>query len=111
MAKKKTPLSPVMLEQVARTFCVLGDASRLQILQTLMAGSHSVSEVVELTGMGQANVSKHLGVLLEAGLVARTKNGTRAIYQVSDPLVHQLCDMVCGSVRARAAEQAALLKA
>jgi DNA-binding transcriptional ArsR family regulator len=101
----KNALSPQLLGEVAGTFRVLGDASRLEILQTLMGRPRTVTEVVELTGKGQANVSKHLGILALAGLVSRRKNGTQAIYAISDPLVQKLCDMVCNSVKARMARQ------
>jgi DNA-binding transcriptional ArsR family regulator len=97
----KNLLPPQILEHVVETFRVLGDLSRLEILQALMEEPRTVSQVVELTGKGQANVSKHLGILAAAGLVSRTKSGTAAIYAISDPLVHKLCDMVCSSVRGR----------
>ena len=106
---RKTPMPPAMLEQIARTFRVLGDASRLEILQALMAAPRAVTTVVEETGKGQANVSKHLGVLLSAGLVSRTRRGNQVIYEVADPLVYQLCEMVCGSLRTRISQQAKLL--
>ncbi|MEI8197535.1 MAG: metalloregulator ArsR/SmtB family transcription factor [Phycisphaerae bacterium] len=95
------PLPAEFLHRVAEVFRVLGDPSRLQILQMLMTGPQTVSQVVTATGMGQANVSKHLGVLAATQLVSRTKQGTQAIYEVADPLVYKLCDLVCGSVRAR----------
>ena len=103
--KKKTPLPAELLEHVANVFRVLGDPSRLAILQALMSGPKNVTQVVRQTGMGQANVSKHLGVLADARLVSRTKEGTQVIYEVTDPLVPRLCDMVCGSVRAGMARQ------
>lgn len=94
---EKMPIE--MLERVAALFKVLGDPSRLEILQLLMSGAKSVSEIVDASGKGQANVSKHLSVLAGAGVVSRTPRGTQAIYEVVDPLVFGLCDMVCNSVR------------
>lgn len=98
---RHSPMPAEFLVRVAEVFRVLGDPSRLEILQTLMTGPQTVTQVVTATGMGQANVSKHLGVLAAAQLVSRTKQGTHAIYQVADPIVYKLCEAVCGSVRAR----------
>ena len=101
----KAPLSAEFLSHVADVFRVLGDPSRLEILNTLMSGPRNVTQVVELTGKGQANVSKHLGVLADAHLVSRTRRGSQVFYEVSDPFVFRLCDLVCGSVRARLTAQ------
>jgi DNA-binding transcriptional ArsR family regulator len=103
MAKKA--LSAEFMSHVAEVFRVLGDSSRLEILNALMAGPLNVTEVVRETGKGQANVSKHLGVLADAHLVSRTRRGSQVIYEVSDPFVFRLCDLVCGSVRARLTAQ------
>lgn len=83
------------LEQMASIFRVLGDSTRLAILRALMAGEKRVGQVVEETGQGQANVSKHLRVLAESGLVARRKEGLQAYYRISNPMVEQLCRLVC----------------
>jgi DNA-binding transcriptional ArsR family regulator len=101
---KQNPLPLAMLEKISETFRAMGDVSRLEILQTLMAGPCTVSEVVSKTGKGQANVSKHLAVLLAAGLASRKKQGTQAIYEIADPMVYSLCDVVCGSLRTRLQE-------
>ena len=99
------PIPVEMLEHVAQVFRVLGDASRLEILQTLMCGSSNVGDIVEKTGKGQANVSKHLGVLAQAGLVSRQKEGTQVIYLIADPLVGKLCSLVCGSMQERMSDE------
>jgi DNA-binding transcriptional ArsR family regulator len=54
--------------------------------------------VVEETGRGQANVSKHLKLLADAGLVARRKEGLQVFYRVHDPLVEKLCRLVCDTL-------------
>lgn len=102
---KHALLSRDFLEQVAHVFRVLGEPSRLEILQSLMVGPKTVTQVIDATGKGQANVSKHLGVLAAAGLVSRTQRGNQAVFEVSDPLVFGLCDSVCGSIRKKLARQ------
>jgi ArsR family transcriptional regulator len=61
-------------------------------------GEASVGELVAATGAGQQNVSKHLGVLLHAGVVDRRKQGTSVNYRIIDDAVHSLCEQVCASL-------------
>ncbi len=97
----KHNLSEAALEKVAERFKVLSEPMRLKLLYTLMDGEKSVSELVEETGGLQANVSKHLGVLLDAGLVERRKQGLLACYRIADESIFELCDLVCGSIQDR----------
>jgi ArsR family transcriptional regulator len=83
------------LHQMAAKFRLLGDPMRLAILRSLMEGEKSVGRVVEETRGGQANVSKHLKLLHDAGLIARRKAGLQVFYCVCDPLVERLCTLVC----------------
>jgi ArsR family transcriptional regulator len=89
------------LEMVASRFRILGDPSRLRLLQALAGERRTVAEVTEACGMTQANASKQLGVLLRDGLVLRAKEGLHVYYQVADPDVFRLCDLVCGSLEKR----------
>lgn len=86
------------LDEMAEKFRLLGDSTRLAILRALMEREKSVGEVVEETGRGQANVSKHLKLMHDAGLVARRKEGLQVFYRVDDPLVEKLCKLVCDGI-------------
>ena len=100
-------LPPQLLEHVAERFRVLGDATRLAILRTLMEeGERNVGELVERLGTTQANVSKHLRILLGEGVVARRAAGTAAYYSIADPSIAHLCDRVCNRLREHKAEEA-----
>lgn len=89
-----------LLDHVAERFRVLGDATRLTILRTLLeADELSVSELVTRVETTQANVSKHLGVLLRAGIVRRRPEGTTAYYSVADPTLKPICEIVCDRLR------------
>ncbi|MCK9519266.1 MAG: metalloregulator ArsR/SmtB family transcription factor [Dehalococcoidia bacterium] len=93
-------LPPHLLDHVAERFRVLGDATRLKILQVLLEeGELNVGELVERMELSQANISKHLRVLHDAAIVARRPQGTAAYYSVTDPSVVQLCDLVCDRLR------------
>ncbi|HKF17759.1 MAG TPA: metalloregulator ArsR/SmtB family transcription factor [Candidatus Dormibacteraeota bacterium] len=93
-----------LLEEAARRFALLGDVNRLRILSTLHEhGEQSTSQLAEKTSLATANVSQHLSRLMAAGLVSRRREGQHAYYTVSDSTVASLCDIVCSSVRERAA--------
>ncbi len=93
------PIPDDLLDLMAEKFQMLADPTRLAILRTLMEGEKSVGQVVRETGRGQANVSKHLKLLAECGLICRRKEGLQVYYKLDDPLVEQLCSLVCGTIR------------
>jgi DNA-binding transcriptional ArsR family regulator len=99
-------LPPEALELVAARFKVLAEPMRLRLLQTLEAGERTVGELVSETGAGQANVSKHLNLLADAGLVGRRKEGLNVYYFIADPMVFELCKLVCGSLQKQLAKRA-----
>jgi DNA-binding transcriptional ArsR family regulator len=106
--KSRNPvLSRAALEFVARRFRVLGDATRLALLQALFQHERTVQEICALTGTSQANASKHLALLLEQGLVTRRRDGLFTRYRIADASLQQLCRLVCGSL----AERHALVRA
>lgn len=83
------------LEKIAEVFRVFSEPTRLQILQELKSGARNVTELVETLDVSQANVSKQLRVLHDAGIVRRERKGTQAIYAIADPLTFELCSLVC----------------
>ena len=97
MQKANLPLSDKMLELIAHRFRMLGDTTRLRILQCLEAGEKSVNEITESLAGSQSNVSKHLQALSDAGLVGRARSGNRILYSIADPVVFKLCALVCHS--------------
>ena len=102
-------MGAAQLQAVADLFATLSEPSRLRILQVLEAGAASVGEIIAVTGMKQANVSKQLGILHQAGVLAREKDGNVVRYSIRMPLVFDLCALVCGSLRDDARAKAKLL--
>jgi DNA-binding transcriptional ArsR family regulator len=90
-----------VLTQVAAYFQVLAEPMRLKILNVLRSGDRTVGQVVEILEGNQANVSKHLRILLDAGIVSRRTEGTSAIYGMTDPVIFDLCDIVCDRLAVR----------
>jgi DNA-binding transcriptional ArsR family regulator len=89
-------MSPELMTLVAERFRALGEPARLQILSVLRGGERTVSELVVETGLGQANVSKHLQLLHALGFVRRNKEGLFVRYALTDRDVFRLCDLMCG---------------
>jgi DNA-binding transcriptional ArsR family regulator len=94
------------MEDVARYFAALAVPMRLRILDTLRDGEKNVGELTEATGCTQANVSKHLALLAQNGFVRKESRGTSVYYSIADAATYALCDMVCGQIGKRYAEQA-----
>jgi DNA-binding transcriptional ArsR family regulator len=98
------------LAQVADYFKVLSELSRLQVLCSLKSGSKNVTEIIEETGLGQANVSKHLKILAQAGIVSRSPQGVSVYYEIAEPFIFDLCELVGDRLSIRLEEQSLQLK-
>ncbi len=98
-------LAPETLQLVADFFKVLSESSRLQIVCALKTGQKNVTEIIEATGLGQANVSKHLKILAQAGIVKRQQQGVCVYYQIANSFVFELCELVCDSLSVQMQQQ------
>jgi DNA-binding transcriptional ArsR family regulator len=103
------PLPDDLVDLIARRFRVLAEPMRIKLLDRLREGGATVAVLQEATGASQQNVSKHLGVLLQSGLVARRKDGNFAVYEIADDSVFELCEHVCGGLRRQLDELDAVL--
>ena len=86
------------LKQIAAYFQALSEPTRLQILNLLREKERNVGELAQLCGYTSANISRHLTLLTQHGLVARESRGNSAYYRIADASVYQLCDLVCGNI-------------
>ena len=93
------PLPDELVELIAARFRALGEPTRVKLLDRLREGEASVHDLTEGIGSTQQNVSKHLGVLRQAGIVGRRKSGNYVYYSIVDEGVLALCEDVCGSLR------------
>lgn len=104
-AKKPKPvrrgMSAEAIDLIAARFRVLGEVSRLKLIQALDASERSVNDLTEATGLTQANVSRHLQTLTGAGILKRRKQGLHVLYSIADPNIFDLCEHVCGSLQQR----------
>lgn len=103
------PLSTPLAELIAQRFRVLAEPTRIRLLDRLREGEASVQELTEALGTSQQNVSKHLGVLAQAAIVDRRKDGNLALYRIADESVFALCEQVCGSLQRQLDELTAVV--
>ena len=113
--KRKTavphPLPDSLVDVIAQRFRILGEPMRIKLLDRLYEDAATVGELQEATGATQQNVSKHLSVLLGAGLVSRTREGNFVRYAIADDSLYALCDVVYSGLRRRLDELDAVLSA
>ena len=109
MADLAHPLPDPLIELIAQRFRVLSEPMRIKLLDLLRDGPANVQDLTAASGSSQQNVSKHLGLLHQAGVVTREKQGTSTIYAIADEGVFELCEHVCGGLRRQIAELDSLL--
>lgn len=105
-----SPLPDLLVDLIAQRFRLLGEPTRIKLLDALRDGPATVTELQEATGASQQNVSKHLGMLVDSGVIRRAKEGTRSYYSIADESLFELCERVCGSLRRQVAELEAVLQ-
>ena len=104
------PLADPLVDLIAQRFRVLGEPMRIWLLDHLREDDATVTELQQALGASQQNVSKHLGILHNAGMVTRTKDGNHTRYSIADEGVFELCEKVCGGMRRQLDELDALLQ-
>jgi DNA-binding transcriptional ArsR family regulator len=87
-----------LLGRIAERLKAMADPMRLQILHVLQGGERCVNDILGQVGGSQANVSKHLSVLRQAGLVECRREGVNVYYRIGDPTVFSICESVCNSL-------------
>jgi DNA-binding transcriptional ArsR family regulator len=99
-------LTPDALTHVAAYFQALSEPTRLRLLNLLREGERNVGELAAACDCTSANVSRHLSVLMQHGLVSREARGNSVYYGIADESVYALCDLVCNSVARELEERA-----
>jgi len=92
-----------VLEQTAARFALLGDPTRLHLLNLVMDRSDAtVGELAAAAGVSVANASQHLRRLEAGGILGRRRVGNTVQYRVVEASIEQLCAIVFASVTERA---------
>ena len=97
-------------EARARVLKALAHPTRLFLVDQLTRGERCVCRLTEMVGADMSTVSKHLSVLRAAGILADTKRGNQVYYRLRCPCVTDFFGCVEGVLKARAAEQTALVR-
>lgn len=90
-----------VFESVARYFSVLGEPTRLRLLHALCQDERCVNDLIKATGLAQANASRHLGLMYQAGMLSRRRDGTQIFYKLADPMYIELCRTVSVQLNGR----------
>ena len=105
-----SPIPLDLAEMIAARLRIIGDPTRIRILDLLRDDELTVTQITEQLDTSQQNASKHLGMLLQAGIVARRKDGNSSIYSIADRGVYELCEQVCGGLQLQLTELTALVQ-
>ena len=98
------PLPEALVDLIARRFRAMSEPTRIRILDHLRGGDTTAADLVAALATSQQNVSKHLVVLTDAGLVGRRRDGNRVYYRITDESVLAICEQVCGAAARQLAE-------
>ena len=110
MTSLPSPLPDQLVELIAQRFRLLGEPTRVKLLDAMRSGPATAADLQAATGASQQNVSKHLGMLIDSGMVRRVKEGNRAYFSIADDTLFDLCEQVCGSLRRQIAQLDSLLE-
>ena len=102
------PIPEELADLIARRFRAIGEPMRVRLLDRLRDGEASVNQLALELGASQQNVSKHLAVLADVGILGRRRDGNRVLYRIADDGVLGLCEQVCGSLQTHLSSLAAL---
>jgi DNA-binding transcriptional ArsR family regulator len=105
-----SPIPIDLAEMIAARLRVIGDPTRIRILDLLRDDELTVTQITEQLDTSQQNASKHLGMLLQAGILARRKDRNSSIYSIADRGVYELCEQVCGGLQLQLADLTALVQ-
>jgi ArsR family transcriptional regulator len=100
----------LLYERRARICQVLADPKRLRLIDALRDTERSVGQLAEMLGMRYPNLSQHLNVMRDAGLVTSRREGTTIYYRLAYPQITQACDIVRDVLRAQLGDMAALAR-
>ncbi|MCX7879246.1 MAG: metalloregulator ArsR/SmtB family transcription factor [Ignavibacteria bacterium] len=91
----KTTFSDEQLKQLSEIFKILSEISRLKILRCLMDGEKCVTEIINATGLMQANVSKQIKLMQNAGILECRPSGLQRFYRIVNPSIIEICNLIC----------------
>jgi DNA-binding transcriptional ArsR family regulator len=89
-----------IFEEVADYFSVMSEPARLKIIHAICQSERTVSEIVEVTGSTQSNISRHLGLMYRHGLLAKRREGNQIFYRMADETMIELCRTACNRIAA-----------
>jgi ArsR family transcriptional regulator len=83
-----------IFEMHAEICKIFTNPKRLEIISLLRDGEKTVNELAELADVPQANISQHLTVLRQNGVVTTRREGANIYYSIANPKILQACDLM-----------------
>jgi len=99
-----------LVELIARRFRLVSEPMRIRVLTRLRDGEATVHQLAEALGASEQNISTHLMLSADAGVLARRKQGNRVYYRIAEPEVLELREQACGSVEQHLLDLAGLVR-
>ena len=100
-----------LIELRAEILKAVAQPTRLKIMDFLRDGERCVCEIFPAIGEEQSNTSRHLNMMLVAGVLSRRKDGLKIYYAIKHPEILQVMDIVTGVVKEEIYGRHSLLKA
>jgi ArsR family transcriptional regulator, virulence genes transcriptional regulator len=83
-----------IIKMQSETYKTFSNPARLQIIRLLCGEEMNASELVKETGISKANLSQHMGMLVQSGMVKARKEGAFVFYSLSDQKIEKACDLM-----------------
>lgn len=100
-------MTPDSIFDLQATLCqTMSNATRLRIVHSLRDGPMCVAAIARTLELGPSKVSQHLGTLKNSGIVIGQRRGVEMVYQITNPKIERICDLMREVLSEQAAEAA-----
>lgn len=99
----------IVFDMQAQLCQSLGHTVRLRIINALKGGPKSVNEITAVVDATQPTVSRHLSILRSSGLVSTERKGVEVYYEITNPKIVEICEMMRSLLAERGTQQLELL--
>ena len=104
-------MPPAVFYEIQAELCrTMSNPIRLEIVHLLREGPRRVNEIAQATGHPQSVISRHLGVLRHGGIVTTQHSGQNIIYQIANPKIINICDLMREVLMEKASHRSKLVE-
>ena len=104
-------MEPSSVFEMQAVLCrAMGNAIRLELVHILRDEPRNVGDLARLTGHPQGTVSRHLATLRHAGVIISERRGQEIYYQIANPKISSVCDLMRQVLVEQAAHRTRMMK-